>query len=333
MNPGTFYLYEYENNTRARNAGFIKIVRHCQSCVLQINARGIPLPNGTEAELYAFFRTDGSGGLAGAEIGRLPVFRRGISVRLPVSEARFPEGRTLSAIDGFLILLPSAGRQRFWMASSLFFAVDIGSLRTEPDPELAAAEAGTAAAAPDIAAQEAPGADLDARESPGPDFGTQEDAAPDFPAPDGNGPASDPRNDAAPDTSAPDGDGPVSHPRDDAAPDTSAPGSGRTDTPAGRRIARDGISCLPRKFWPLANNSFLLHGYRNYGHLLLIEEDGRTWLGVPGVYDSREARAADLFGFPRFTRAYISAAGTEEDEDMPGADFGHWCRCVGPCPG
>ncbi len=61
------------------------------------------------------------------------------------------------------------------------------------------------------------------------------------------------------------------------------------------------LTLLPRRCWPLANNSFLLHGYHNYGHLLLLEDDGRLWLGVPGIYDPREARAADLFGFPRFT--------------------------------
>lgn len=48
----------------------------------------------------------------------------------------------------------------------------------------------------------------------------------------------------------------------------------------------------------------LLHGYHNYHHLLLLEEDEHQWLGVPGIYSPREAHAAELFGFPQFTREY-----------------------------
>ena len=98
-----------------------------------------------------------------------------------------------------------------------------------------------------------------------------------------------------------------------------------------RRSAVRISPCLPRKFWPLANNSFLLHGYHNFNHLALIEEGGRKWLGVPGIYDTREARAADLFGFPRFTRAYVSVLELTDEERNDTADFGHWCRCVGTC--
>ena len=98
-----------------------------------------------------------------------------------------------------------------------------------------------------------------------------------------------------------------------------------------KKISRSDLTLLPRKFWPLANNSFLLHGYHNYNHLALIEENGRKWLGVPGIYDTREARAADLFGFPRFTRAYVSVLELTDEERNDTADFGHWCRCVGTC--
>lgn len=93
-----------------------------------------------------------------------------------------------------------------------------------------------------------------------------------------------------------------------------------------RKITRAELSTLPRKFWSLANNSFLLHGYYNYNHLLLVEEDGHIWLGVPGIYDAREARAADLFGFPQFTSSYVSVLELGDDERNNDALFGHWCR-------
>ena len=47
-----------------------------------------------------------------------------------------------------------------------------------------------------------------------------------------------------------------------------------TSSVTARKITRAELSTLPRKFWSLANNSFLLHGYYNYNHLLLVEEDG-----------------------------------------------------------
>ena len=50
------------------------------------------------------------------------------------------------------------------------------------------------------------------------------------------------------------------------------------------------------------------------------------WLGVPGIYDAREARAADLFGFPQFTSSYVSVLELGDDERNNDALFGHWCR-------
>ena len=43
MDTGTFYLYEYENNVRKRNAGFLKIYCRYQSCIFQAHIRSISL--------------------------------------------------------------------------------------------------------------------------------------------------------------------------------------------------------------------------------------------------------------------------------------------------
>lgn len=51
----------------------------------------------------------------------------------------------------------------------------------------------------------------------------------------------------------------------------------------------------------LANNSFLLHGFYNYRHIILGREpDGSFYLGVPGVYYEREKMVALMFGFEAF---------------------------------
>ena len=308
MNPGTFYLYEYENNKRRRNVGFIKTARHYRSCILQIHAAGIPAGNGASLELYAFFRNGQE--LIAEQIAVLNCFRRNIAARLPLSETTFPEGRPLPQIDGFLICLPGNRHPLFWMASDLFFDVDISRMRI-PSREQTGADIRAAGAAELPARTETP---IRSEAPVQPDASDPSEVAA-VPEPPGSSEAP-----AQPDT--PDS------PDVSAQPDTS-PSSEAPDRTSAKKIGRSDIARLPRKFWPLANNSFLLHGYHNYSHLMLIEEGGRAWLGVPGIYSPQEARAADLFGFPRFTRSFAAFPDLAEEERSGSSDFGHWCRCVG----
>lgn len=301
MNPGTFYLYEYENNKRTRNVGFIRISRHYRSCILQINARGIPLPNGVNAELYAFFRSDDNRHLCGLPAASLTCLRKSISARISVPESRFPEGRPLTRIDGFIIRLPSDRTSRFWMASEYFFDVDI-SLLVPPVSSRNEAEK-PAESVPDSTDLYSAGGVQAAEKN-----------------------AAKTKTDTAQETEAAGGTDTVQETETATRTDITQ----EISPPSVEKISREDISRLPRRFWPLASNSFLLHGYRCYGHLILAEEDGRMWLGVPGIYDSREARAADLFGFPRFTRVHAAALDLSEEERSTSNDFGHWCRCIGP---
>lgn len=81
------------------------------------------------------------------------------------------------------------------------------------------------------------------------------------------------------------------------------------------------IGLLPREVWVYGNNSFLLHGYYNYRHLILAKLNNpkgrpRYLLGVPGHYFSNEKYMASMFGFPHFVLA----------RRQPEADgrFGYW---------
>lgn len=94
------------------------------------------------------------------------------------------------------------------------------------------------------------------------------------------------------------------------------------------KISRQDLSRLPRKEWRIANNSFLLHGFYNYHHLLYIEEDGKIWVGVPGIYHEKEEVAAKNFGFPEFRRVTETNLELQEDERNPYEDFGYWCRLI-----
>ena len=160
----------------------------------------------------------------------------------------------------------------------------------------------------------------------------EEDLSPENPrSPEPASPAEAPLPHETPDAPGPKADQTTGKPEESASPMQAAEQDSRIPeqnphSPSARKIQRSDISKLPRRFWFLANNSFLLHGCHNYNHLLLVEEDGHVWLGVPGIYDVREARAADLFGFPQFTRSYAPLLGLSEDEQNDEADFGHWCR-------
>lgn len=61
---------------------------------------------------------------------------------------------------------------------------------------------------------------------------------------------------------------------------------------------------LGQEYQKLVHNSFLLHGYYNYRHVILGRfpegESESYYLGVPGVYYEREKLAAEMFGFEAF---------------------------------
>ena len=81
------------------------------------------------------------------------------------------------------------------------------------------------------------------------------------------------------------------------------------------------IGLLPREIWVYGNNSFLLHGYYNYRHLILAklqdpQKAPRYLLGVPGHYFSNEKYMASMFGFPHFVLARKQPQGDGR--------FGYW---------
>ncbi|MFU0827769.1 MAG: hypothetical protein ACFWTJ_09605 [Lachnoclostridium sp.] len=86
------------------------------------------------------------------------------------------------------------------------------------------------------------------------------------------------------------------------------------------RIEPQDIGLFPMESWILGNNSFLLHGYYSYRHLIfarLNDKNGvRYILGVPGIYHNREKFMARMFGFENFKCAKRKPQRTGE--------FGYW---------
>lgn len=85
---------------------------------------------------------------------------------------------------------------------------------------------------------------------------------------------------------------------------------------------------LPKCYWYLGNNSFLLHGFFNY-HYLVVGRTGedRWFLGVPGIYQRQERVMAAIFGFPEFL-AMAQEEKNGEENGEPLNRFGCWCRYI-----
>ncbi|MCL2052198.1 MAG: DUF6128 domain-containing protein [Lachnospiraceae bacterium] len=60
------------------------------------------------------------------------------------------------------------------------------------------------------------------------------------------------------------------------------------------------LTVLRSEYHQLVHNSFLLHGFYNYRHLILGKENEDYYLGVPGVFYEREKSVAMMFGFETF---------------------------------
>lgn len=76
---------------------------------------------------------------------------------------------------------------------------------------------------------------------------------------------------------------------------------------------------LSGKYQHLVNNSFLLHGFYNYRHVILGKEGEAYYLGVPGVFYEREKMVALMFGFEAFE------CGSGESK---AGEFGYYLRKV-----
>lgn len=292
MDTGIYYLYEHKNRQKLRNTGFMKITRQENSCILQFNARTIPVTQQDTAMLSAFYIENDSANTA--HLSDIPCGNQMISGKITAAESLFPSQYPLNRIDGFFLTLPHGEILAVTAPNAEFDTQKIVFLSDKTRTETA--KSSGVSNSPDTEPELQTEAHSDM-----PDSKLQTDALSDMPNPELQADALS--------------DMPDSEPKQSSEPKSSA-----------RKIQRSELSSLPRRYWNLANNSFLLHGYYNYNHLLLVEEDGHYWLGVPGIYDPRESRAAELFGFSQFTDSYNQQLALADDECCNYGRFGYWCR-------
>lgn len=261
------YLYEYEQDKRLRNVGFVKAEQGDRECVLHIHGKGLNLQEEKSLRVYLFFTEEGA--CFGIWQGDAQNVNPAINYRLYYTDQDVGGKEQFARIGG--VILEAAGGRKFaavWDDE----AVNIGGMRvyTEERREQEIS-AGEEADEQEISA----GEEADAQE------------------------------------------------QDMEVADQDRPG-GFLCT----KIQRKDLARLPRCEWKLSNNSFLLHGYYNYHHLVFLDDGEWLRVGVPGIYHPKEQKAAEAFGFSEFIRRRDIAVELEKEEREEDDGFGYWCRCV-----
>ena len=133
MNPGSYYLYEYESCCRRRNLGFLQISSHNYSYLLTLHVKNLPIVPGEQLEVHAFILENQT--LTGSPVALLQCSGQNLSTQLVISGERFPHKRTLKHIDGFIIFSITQNRSQHWIASAVplpdFYSFSDCSLSTE----------------------------------------------------------------------------------------------------------------------------------------------------------------------------------------------------------
>ncbi|MDD2978910.1 MAG: hypothetical protein PHN80_02945 [Hespellia sp.] len=358
MNPMICYFYEYKNNQRIRTVGFAKIKQRYKTILVEMHLKGLSLQPG-DSLLVSAFKKSGADTIT-SNLLTLTSESQHFHSRFAFQENELPEGRTLLEMDGLLLQGP---RSEVYVASWMNVSVDtdrIHPYETAPDEHIkdtdepmsdvsaasdshdieavAAAETPAAVSSPEkdlsYDSESKTDSDEDNHSMYSPtQYGTPQPQQKRFPSDQPITPS--PQDQLSPTQPVPSETENAATPMQDTFPHTDTEPEAQSgqemeskQAPSYHKISRQDISQLPRKCWALANNSFLIHGCHNYHHLILIEKDGHLWLGVPGIIDAREERAARLLGFPDFTQESLDVIKLSPEERSPDQNFGYWCHQI-----
>lgn len=320
------YIYSYEDGKKGSNVGFAKIEIRGEECRIEIHLREVYI--GTSGcNVYLFHREQGE--LEGIPLGEMKLARgRGdFGVRIgagKVADSPYGihqlEGIFLLGEDGSIFMSRWTEGEPFAVSKETFREWNANARQPEKEKE------------PEDAREESPGNDKTAE---GMQAEKQEPPAVDIPALEYGEETETPI--VATEMAA------MKIPARNVFPEYHWPEIWermQQKHEAIKPFSNQEASCmqlelkelreLPKRYWYLGNNSFLLHGYFNYQYLVLgregTGEKTRWFLGIPGVYQRQERVMAAIFGFPEFL-----AAGSGEEADIsaePVNRFGCWIRYI-----
>ncbi len=341
MQPVICYVYEYDGDRRIRNAGFLKIQPKDPGVLLYFHIRSPLFRAQAPWNIYAF-RSDGASCTL-YPLLNVSVENQSFRMQLSLDSLRLTDQLTLDDMEGFWMsntqsLMLAAAWKPTFVNSTCFSVYEETGESTDSavssDPIASSDSAASSDTEPEeVISEEA------TEEIPEEMSDTEPEETPETPS---NAPISETSETTPTETTvieAAEADEPIcasetctADPPECASECTPACVS---DTSAAqplsknvRKICRKDLTLLPRRDWSLSNNSFLIHGCHNYHHLILAEEGHQLFLGVPGIYDQREARAAELFGFPLFSSEYVPFLDLTPEEKSENASFGHYLRKI-----
>lgn len=302
LKPFTSYLFEYDKGRKVRNVGFVKVEPGEKNCIIHIHGKGLRMQDDKNLNIYLFYEEDGK--CIGIWQGTIENVNPAINYRLTYTSEEDGMSQHYDQICG-IILKTDRGRtySAVWddhmakvedMTPWVKFEYPRPERSDLPDEELD--EAGLAEPKEEAGLEE----ESELEQETTPEQGASEE-------------------EIRPEQNEPDE---VKAQQMEERQELDS----HNDSCGWKKISRSDLAKLPRCEWKLANNSFLLHGYYNYKHLMFIREEQRCLLGVPGIYHPREARAAATFGFVEFVPMAKLDASWEEETDEE--NFGYWCRQV-----
>lgn len=341
------YLYEYEQGKRMRNVGFVKVEQGEDECFLNIHGKGLRMSGDSSLQIYLIYEENGD--CVGVWQREADNVNPALNETLHCTREDAGEEENFEKING--VLLEHADGRRYaavWDETPM----NISGMRRWMPPDSGKGGAARQGSLPDETTdrrEEIPGAPEEERKMPG--VREEEREMPGMPEEERGLPgmqeeeqipllrgedlgalkggetdrAQEPvlGEEAAPEAQE-------AAPGEEAAPETAEAWNPRraVKTWRIRKIQRSEISKLARCEWRLANNNFLLHGYYNYHHLVLLESSERLMLGVPGIYHEKEAAAAGAFGFAEFIARESLEIKLSPEECNEEYQFGYWCRPV-----
>lgn len=343
------YMYEYTKGKKNKNTGFAKVESRNGVCRMQINLQGIPQEE-EFLNIYGFVRKEGW--LLGIFLGQMPVQEGGLNARINTpSEQIGGESYSLDNLAG-IWTQSSFGRRYITIFDDE--DVDIEKFVTElpggqtkepePEPQINAevpeeeiAEASASVEAEnDLEENENAVQITEAAENTPNEYAEPELEAAELSMEEEGAEESDMQSQQ---TMCMEPQAECMHPQPECAQQPQGTNQQMEEKWVGIskryphfqpfaneefeecvQITPRDLKILHQNHWRLGNNSFVMHGYYNYRHLLLARKRGGGYvLGIPGLYENQEKFMADMFGFPEFK---------DTGRHNKSRRFGYWCREV-----
>ncbi|MDO5392741.1 MAG: DUF6128 domain-containing protein [Eubacteriales bacterium] len=289
------YVYEYENDQKSVNRGFMKVECRNGICLMMFSLRGLCRNGNGSVKIYGF-RRDGSD-LSLSLLSTQEVFGGILNLHLQFSDMDIGENHfSLEELSGILL---ACSQHICYITQWDDDALDVRQLFAgsvpKQEPEVPVSEA------------EPPALEEDVTQPP--ENPSEENEPPE----DQKEPSEEQKT---PDLQA-----------------TSTECSGKEEMlPCFKdgsiincvKITSRDLKKLNPQDWHLCSNRFVHYGQQIFGHLLIgqLAETGQTVLCVPGTYHQQECFMANMFGFPYFIQCSI--------EKSTRCCFGYWYRLIQP---